>query len=321
MGIGFGLGSQAQAQSAGQMLEELAKAAAAKRAGLPTALPSIDDDLLIASSQNEGEAGIRAALLQGAGAAVGRLGKADGFWGDTRVRIPLPEPLSSLQRRLSPLRLSVPLDNFQLRLNRSAESMMPKAGAIFVDTIRGLTIEDVLKVLRGGDTAGTELLKAKSYTGLVALMTPPMAEAVQSSGAGAALDRIQARYGNEIQRLGGWGSLKNYSGAPITLPAPPPPTEAPAPVAPPPKAAAVATKAKAGTAKTKAVAPVPAPPPPPPPPPPVVLDNPLKNQMIGFAVDRALDGLFVYIGEEERGIRRDPARRGTDLLKRVFGSL
>ncbi|HCP63651.1 MAG TPA: DUF4197 domain-containing protein, partial [Hyphomonadaceae bacterium] len=52
-----------------------------------------------------------------------------------------------------------------------------------------------------------------------------------------------------------------------------------------------------------------------------VLDNPLKNQLIGFAVDRALDGLFVYIGEEERGIRRDPARRGTDLLKRVFGNL
>lgn len=322
IGLSLGLGTAAQAQSAGQMLEELAKAAAAKRAGLPTALPSLDDDLLMAASGNEGEAGIRAALLQGAGAAVGRLGKADGFWGDTRVRIPLPEPLSTLQKRLSPLRLSVPLDNFQLRLNRSAESMMPKAGAIFVDTIRGLTIEDVMKVLRGGDTAGTELLKAKSYDGLVALMTPPMAEAVQSSGAGAALDRIQSRYGPEIQRLGGWGSLKNYSGAPITLPAPPP-AEAPAAVAPPPTAKTAAAKTKAGATKTKATtaSAVPVPPPPPPPPPAVVLDNPLKNQLIGFAVDRALDGIFVYIGEEERGIRRDPARRGTDLLKRVFGSL
>jgi hypothetical protein len=53
----------------------------------------------------------------------------------------------------------------------------------------------------------------------------------------------------------------------------------------------------------------------------VVLDNPLKNQLIGFVVDRALERLFVNIGEEERGIRRDPSRRGTDLLKRVFGSL
>ena len=320
LGLSAGLGSHAQAQSAGQMLEELAKAAAAKRAGLPTALPSLDDDLLSASSGNESEAGIRAALLQGAAAAVGRLGKTDGFWGDIRVRIPLPEPLASLQKRLSPLRLSVPLDNFQLRLNRSAESMMPKAGSIFVDTIRSLTIEDVLQVLRGGDTAGTDLLKAKSYAGLVSLMTPPMAEAVQASGAGAALDRIQARYGSEIERLGGWDSLKNYSGAPITLPAPPPP-EVPAPVAPAPKAAAVAAKAKVGATKSKAVTALLVPPPLPPPPPPVVLDNPLKNQLIGFAVDRTLDGLFVYIGEEERGIRRDPARRGTDLLKRVFGSL
>jgi hypothetical protein len=232
----------------------------------------------------------------------------------------LPEPLATLQKRFSPLRLSVPLDNFQLRLNRSAESMMPKAGTIFVDTIRSLTIEDVLQVLRGGDTAGTDLLKAKSYTGLVNLMTPPMAEAVQASGAGPALDRIQSRYGSEIQRLGGWDSLKKYSGAPITLPVPPPP-EAPVPVAPAPTAATVATKAKAGAPKSKGVSSLPVPPPLPPPPSPVVLNNPLENHLIGFAVDRALDGLFVYIGEEERGIRRDPARRGTDLLKRVFGSL
>jgi hypothetical protein len=146
-----------------------------------------------------------------------------------------------------------------------------------------------------------------------------MAEAVQTSGAGAALVRIQARYGSEIKRLGGWRSLETFSGAPITLPAPPPP-EVPAPVAPPPPTFNPATKAKAGAAKSKAVtaAEVALPHPTPQ---PVVLDNPLENQMIGFAVDRALDGLFVYIGEEERGIRRDPARRGTDLLKRVFGAL
>ena len=319
LGLSAGLGSSAKGQSAGQMLEELAKAAAAKRAGLPTVLPNLDDDLLIASFQNEGEAGIRAALVQGAGVAVGRLGKVDGFWGDARVRIPLPEPLATLQKRFSPLRLSVPLDNFQLRLNRSAESMMPKAGSILVDAIGGLPIEDVLQVLRGGDTAGTDLLQAKARAGLVALLTPPMAEAVRTSGAGAALNRIQARYGSEIERLGGWGHLETYSGAPITLPAAPAP-EVPAPLAPPPTAPTPAAKATAGATKTKVVT-ADAVPLPPPPPPPIVLDNPLENRMIGFAVDRALDGLFVYVGEEERGIRRDPARRGTDLLKRVFGAL
>ncbi len=318
LGLSASLGSQAQGQSAGQMLEELAKAAAAKRAGAPTALTGWDDDFLIASSRTELETGIRAALLQGTGAAVGRLGKADGFWGDTRVRIPLPEPLASLQKRFRPLRLSVPLDNFQLRLNRSAERIMPIAGSILVDTIDSLSIEDGLMVLRGGDTAGTEVLKAQSWVALVGLMTPPMAEAVQASGAGLALERIQVRYGSEIERSGGWTSLKSYSSAPITLPAPQQ-SDVPATISPP-TAGAVETKAKALTKKAAAATPIEVALPLLPPP-PVVLDNPLKNQLIGFVVDRALEGLFVNIGEEERGIRRDPSRRGTDLLKRVFGSL
>jgi hypothetical protein len=46
----------------------------------------------------------------------------------------------------------------------------------------------------------------------------------------------------------------------------------------------------------------------------------LKDQFVSFAVTRALDGLFRYVGEEERAIRADPARRTSDLLRRVFGS-
>ena len=38
-----------------------------------------------------------------------------------------------------------------------------------------------------------------------------------------------------------------------------------------------------------------------------------------YVVGKALDGLFVVVGEEERKIRTNPAARGTDLLKDVFG--
>lgn len=37
------------------------------------------------------------------------------------------------------------------------------------------------------------------------------------------------------------------------------------------------------------------------------------------AVAGALDGLFYYVAQEERSIRHDPAKRTTDLLRRVFG--
>jgi hypothetical protein len=38
-----------------------------------------------------------------------------------------------------------------------------------------------------------------------------------------------------------------------------------------------------------------------------------------YVTNKALDGLFYMVGEEERKIRTDPAARVTDLLKKVFG--
>jgi len=40
-----------------------------------------------------------------------------------------------------------------------------------------------------------------------------------------------------------------------------------------------------------------------------------------YATDKAVDGLFVLIAEEEANIRANPAARTTRLLQRVFGSL
>ncbi len=37
-----------------------------------------------------------------------------------------------------------------------------------------------------------------------------------------------------------------------------------------------------------------------------------------YVTDKALDGLFLMLAEEEKKIRQDPAARVTDLLKRVF---
>ena len=39
-----------------------------------------------------------------------------------------------------------------------------------------------------------------------------------------------------------------------------------------------------------------------------------------YVTDKALDGLFLMVAEEEKKIRQDPVARTTDLLKKVFGS-
>lgn len=40
--------------------------------------------------------------------------------------------------------------------------------------------------------------------------------------------------------------------------------------------------------------------------------------LTGYVTDKALDGLYLVVGEEERKIRENPAARTTELLKKVF---
>ncbi len=45
----------------------------------------------------------------------------------------------------------------------------------------------------------------------------------------------------------------------------------------------------------------------------------LKDDLDGYVTRKALDGLFAMLAREEARIRKDPAARTTELLKRVFG--
>ncbi|MGE0740584.1 MAG: DUF4197 domain-containing protein [Hyphomonadaceae bacterium] len=49
------------------------------------------------------------------------------------------------------------------------------------------------------------------------------------------------------------------------------------------------------------------------------MTNDLRAEIISFSTTKALEGCFFFIAEEERAIRRDPVRRTTDILRRVFG--
>ena len=43
------------------------------------------------------------------------------------------------------------------------------------------------------------------------------------------------------------------------------------------------------------------------------------SMLTDHVLDKALAGIFTYLGQQEAAIRSDPAKRSTDLLKKVFG--
>lgn len=49
--------------------------------------------------------------------------------------------------------------------------------------------------------------------------------------------------------------------------------------------------------------------------------KPEQSTVQQYVTDKALDGLFAVIGEQERLIRQDPIATGSAILKKVFGSL
>ena len=46
----------------------------------------------------------------------------------------------------------------------------------------------------------------------------------------------------------------------------------------------------------------------------------VELDLTDYVVQRGLDGIFLYLAEEEAAIRENPVKQTTDLLKKVFGS-
>lgn len=200
-------------------------------------------------SEKDAAAGLRAALERGAGIAVDLLGKPDGFWGNDRVRIPLPEWLQRGERMLKMLGRGNDVEQLKVGINRAAEQAVPEARSLLVSAVRGMSVQDARQVLTGGDDTATRYFADKTRTRLTARFTPIVSKVT---------DRI--------------GLARQYNGL-------------------------AAEGEKLGMVK------------------------PEDARVERHVTARALDGLFLMIGEEEMKIRRDPVSAGSDLLKRVFGAL
>ena len=138
------------------------------------------------------DAGLRQALEIGTNRVAAQIGVENGYWQDPQIRIPLPGRLGDVQKQLSNVGLSGPLDELQLRMNRAAEDAVPAGRQIVINAVQSITIEDALGILRGGDTAATDFLRGRTEASLRQTFTPYVQTALESSGAYQALDSVTA---------------------------------------------------------------------------------------------------------------------------------
>lgn len=123
-------------------------------------------------TSKEAVSALRTTLSKGTDAAVGSLGKADGFLGNPEVRIKLPEYLENSKGLLEMMGMGSQLDQMEISINRAAEAAVPQAKAVLKKTIQNMTVEDAKQVLSGGDTAVTDFFKSKTQADLYTQLLP-----------------------------------------------------------------------------------------------------------------------------------------------------
>ena len=113
-------------------------------------------------SQQDASLGLKTALEKGADVAVSLLGKADGFWGNDAVRIPLPQWLSKAETALRFMGKGRDIDDLKLGVNRAAEQAVPQARTLLVGAVKSMSVQDAKSILGGGENSVTQFFKGKT---------------------------------------------------------------------------------------------------------------------------------------------------------------
>ncbi len=133
----------------------------------------------LALSEGDANAGIRAALERGAQAAVALLGRPDGFLGNPLVKIELPGSLKDAARLLKATGQGAKLDELVTAMNRAAEAAVPAAKPLLTRAVKDMSVEDGLKILKGGDDAVTTFFADKTREPLSQQFLPIVTRATE----------------------------------------------------------------------------------------------------------------------------------------------
>lgn len=198
-------------------------------------------------TESDAAEAIRQALSQGVGKGTDLLSKADGYFGNPAVKIPFPPDAQKVETRLRSIGLGKQVDDAVLSINRAAELAATEAKPIFLEAIKGMTIQDAINIVKGDERSATNYLQRTTSAQLISKFTPIIQ---------AALEKVDAtKYWSTV--------INSYNKIPL-----------------------------------------------------VEKVNPNLSE---YATNKAIEGLFTMVAQEEKQIRIDPVARTTDILKKVFG--
>lgn len=130
-------------------------------------------------SNTEASNGLKAALIQGAGKAVSKLGTVDGFLGNPQVKIPLPESVAHAEKVMRILGQGKQADELVLRMNRAAEAAVPEAKVLLVNSIKQMNVADAKDILTGREDSATQYFRKTTSAPMAEKFLPLVKKAME----------------------------------------------------------------------------------------------------------------------------------------------
>ena len=136
---------------------------------------------------------LKQALTQGAETAVRNLAKENGYLGNDKVRIPLPENLQKADRTMRRFGLGKYSDELITSMNRAAEAAVPEAKTLLIGAVKNMTVTDAKDILLGNDDAATQYFRRNTETALGEKFKPIVNKSMQKVSLAQTYDRFAGK--------------------------------------------------------------------------------------------------------------------------------
>jgi hypothetical protein len=136
---------------------------------------------------------LKQALTQGAETAVRNLAKENGYLGNDKVRIPLPENLQKADRTMRRFGLGKYSDELITSMNRAAEAAVPEAKTLLIGAVKNMTVTDAKDILLGNDDAATQYFRRNTETPLGEKFKPIVNQSMQKVRLAQTYDRFAGK--------------------------------------------------------------------------------------------------------------------------------
>jgi hypothetical protein len=131
-------------------------------------------------SGSDATGGLKDALSQASGAAIGKLGVADGFLGNPKVKIPLPDSMKKAESAMRMFGMGKKADELVIRMNRAAEAAVPEARVLLINSVKQMSVDDAKSILTGGDDSATQYFKKTTSKPLAEKFFPIVQKATEN---------------------------------------------------------------------------------------------------------------------------------------------